>query len=951
MMRSGSAYRLMLGLVLTALVAGAAPQQSGGVLRRHPTNGRYFTDNSGRAIYLTGSHCWDTFQKWLWGVDSTDYFNLLQANNHNFMRFWVADTGWSPYRSAPIEPQPYVRTGPGTAADGRPKFNLNQLNQAYFDQLRSVVMQARDRGIYVSVMLFNSWGISRYEGWAPHDTTWLYHPFRLTNNVNNINGDPNGDNKGYEYHTLQIPAIVQLQEAYVRKVIDTVNDLDNVVYEISNEDVGAASRDWQAYLTGVIRNYEAGKPKQHLVGITALVDPAPRNDWLFSSPADWVAPQASAWDSTSEPYAVDPPVADGGKVSLSDSDHLFYDNYANNPTLVRQWAWKSFLRGHNPILMEDLSTHSGWVAGRTAMGQSRSYADRIDLAGMTPQNGLSTTAYFLAKPGAEYLAYQPGSGSFSVYLQAGTYSIEWFNTVTGATSTSPNVSVGTAWRSFSPPSSEAVLYLKAASGGGGTNGASFVSQSVPTTMTAGGSYPVSVTLQNSGTSTWTAAANHRLGSQNPSDNTTWGMARVDLGSGESIAPGQQKTFSWTVTAPSTAGTYNFQWRMVQEFVQWFGATTPNVAVTVTAGGTPPPPSGLIGHWKFDEGSGTFAADGSGNGNHGTWVNGSAWTPGKSGSAASLDGVDDYVSVPASSSLDAPRTALTIAMWVYKRADAPEYAALAGRRWGPGYEDSWVLFYNYSGSDEYSFGVRTGSAVYVNGPSSVADRNTWVHLAGVYDGSRIRIYRNGVEVASAAQSGTIALDATPLFLGAGDNGNTGIREYVNAALDDVRLYSRALSAAEIQGLVGGSSTTYVSDLPWSYQVSGWGPIEKDRSNGEDAGGDGVPMRLNGVAYSKGIGCHSYSEIRVPLGGQYSSFQSDIGVDDEVDGAAGSWSTIVFQVWADGVKLYDSGVMTWTSATQSINVSVAGRQELRLIVTDAGDNNWYDHADWADARLTR
>jgi hypothetical protein len=429
------------------------------------------------------------------------------------------------------------------------------------------------------------------------------------------------------------------------------------------------------------------------------------------------------------------------------------------------------------------------------------------------------------------------------------------------------------------------------------------------------------------------------------------MARVDLGSGDSIAPGQQKTFSWTVTAPSTAGTYNFQWRMVQEFVQWFGAATPNVAVTVTSGGNPPPPSGLVGQWKFDEGSGTFAADASGNGNHGTRVNGSGWMSGKSGSAASLDGVDDYVSIPASSSLDAPRSGLTIAMWVYKRSDSPEYAALAGRRWGPGWDDSWVLFYDQSGSDEYSFGVRTGSAVYVTGPSSVADRNTWVHIAGVYDGSRIRIYRNGVEVASAAQSGQIALDSTPLFLGAGDNGNTGIREYLNAGLDDVRLYSRALSAAEIQGLVGGSSTTYVSDLPLSYQVSGWGPIEKDRSNGEDVGGDGVPMRLNGVAYSKGIGCHSYSEIRVPLGGQYSSFQSDIGVDDEVDGAAGSYSTIVFQVWADGVKLYDSGVMTWTSATQAINVNVAGRQELRLIVTDAGDNNWYDHADWADARLIR
>src|SRR5262245_42243764 len=146
MTRSGSVYRLGWGfLLLAAVLCGAAPQQSGNTLRRHPTNGRYFTDNSGRPIYLTGSHSWDTFQQWAW-TDTTNYFGLLQANGHNFMRHWVADTAYSPYINAFVEPQPYVRTGPGLAADGKLKFNLNQLNQAYFDQLRSLMIQARDRG-------------------------------------------------------------------------------------------------------------------------------------------------------------------------------------------------------------------------------------------------------------------------------------------------------------------------------------------------------------------------------------------------------------------------------------------------------------------------------------------------------------------------------------------------------------------------------------------------------------------------------------------------------------------------------------------------------------------------------------------------------------------------------------------------------------------------------------
>jgi len=72
---------------------------------------------------------------------------------------------------------------------------------------------------------------------------------------------------------------------------------------------------------------------------------------------------------------------------------------------------------------------------------------------------------------------------------------------------------------------------------------------------------------------------------------------------------------------------------------------------------------------------------------------------------------------------------------------------------------------------------------------------------------------------------------------------------------------------------------------------------------------------------------------------------------VGSEAGGYSTIIFQVWADGVKLYDSGIMTWTTAARPVDVNVTGKQELRLIVTDAGDNFWYDHADWANARLIR
>ncbi|HZO57845.1 MAG TPA: NPCBM/NEW2 domain-containing protein [Bryobacteraceae bacterium] len=143
----------------------------------------------------------------------------------------------------------------------------------------------------------------------------------------------------------------------------------------------------------------------------------------------------------------------------------------------------------------------------------------------------------------------------------------------------------------------------------------------------------------------------------------------------------------------------------------------------------------------------------------------------------------------------------------------------------------------------------------------------------------------------------------------------------------------------------ASGGYLSDVGWIYSTNGWGPTERDRSNGEAAPGDGRVITLNGTTYGKGLGVHAPSEVRYRLNGACSSFQAAVGVDDEV----GSYGSIVFQVWADGAKLYDSGVMYGGTATKSVNVSLSGRQELRLIVGDAGNGVVSDHGDWANARI--
>ena len=141
------------------------------------------------------------------------------------------------------------------------------------------------------------------------------------------------------------------------------------------------------------------------------------------------------------------------------------------------------------------------------------------------------------------------------------------------------------------------------------------------------------------------------------------------------------------------------------------------------------------------------------------------------------------------------------------------------------------------------------------------------------------------------------------------------------------------SSEHRASVTDGRTAYVSDMPFDTTANGWGPVERDQSMGEQAAGDGTTLTLNGVAYSKGLGAHAYSEVHVALNGRYQTFSSDVGVDD----SAGSKGSVDFKVYADDVLLFDSGTMTGDSDAQSVDVSVTGANQLTLIATDAAGNH--------------
>lgn len=111
------------------------------------------------------------------------------------------------------------------------------------------------------------------------------------------------------------------------------------------------------------------------------------------------------------------------------------------------------------------------------------------------------------------------------------------------------------------------------------------------------------------------------------------------------------------------------------------------------------------------------------------------------------------------------------------------------------------------------------------------------------------------------------------------------------------------------------------------------------------GDGRIITLNGVQYNKGLGVHAPSEVVFNIDGQFETFISDVGIDDEV----GNRGSVTFEVWGDNVKLWESGIVEATTPTKTVNVSVKGVRNLKLVVTDGKDGNPYDHADWAGARL--
>jgi hypothetical protein len=144
----------------------------------------------------------------------------------------------------------------------------------------------------------------------------------------------------------------------------------------------------------------------------------------------------------------------------------------------------------------------------------------------------------------------------------------------------------------------------------------------------------------------------------------------------------------------------------------------------------------------------------------------------------------------------------------------------------------------------------------------------------------------------------------------------------------------------------TGTALVSALPFLASSNGWGPVERDQSNGDTAEGDGHPLTIAGTTHAHGLGTNAPSSVTLWLGGACTTFTAITGIDDEV----GDPASVAFRVLGDGRLLAETPVLHPADGAVPVRADVTGVRRLTLEVTDGGDDKDSDHGDWADATVT-
>lgn len=345
--------------------------------------------------------------------------------------------------------------------------------------------------------------------------------------------------------------------------------------------------------------------------------------------------------------------------------------------------------------------------------------------------------------------------------------------------------------------------------------------------------------------------------------------------------------------------------------------------------------------------------------------------GKDGQGLEFTG--GYVTVEESSSVNVQQPPLTVECWV-KPADP--------KSGGNGYEP-YVTKVGETGqyslhrtslankaNGQLEFAVNAGGDFYTP-RSPVPDdwQGTWHHLAGVYDGSAVKLYVDGVETDSVPLSDPLTDTTSPVEIGR-NFGNPTRKVTDGTVIDRVRIHRAGLTGSELDqsdpaasdnavlwfdfesvnsdATDAPTSDTYLSDIePIDFTV---GYTFTDF--GRDEAVTGNPLQVDGQTYDKGIGTHATSEIRYCLDRKVARFTAKVGMDEkggEFTGGSAGGNGVVFRVLGDGQILTEKGPVTHDMGAVPIDIDVSSISVLTLVADGDGDTS-YDHADWIDARVT-
>ncbi len=406
----------------------------------HPDNSHYFLYHEKPVVLITsGEHYGAVINL---DFDFIPYLRELNSRGLNLTRtftgayvepqgaFNIAENTLAPPSDRFI--CPWRRSNAPGYSNGGNKFDLDRWNDAYFSRLKDFVSAAQKNNVIVELALFCPF----YE-----EVQWKLSPMNAINNINKA-----GDISREEVYTLDKSGnLLSRQDDLVQKIVTTLKDFDNVIYEICNEPYfGGVQMDWQHHIASLISATEKSLGVRHLISQNIANDSA-----VITNPH----PDVSVFNFH---YAT-PPTAVRQNYHLN---KVIGDNETGfkgqKDSTYRKEGWEIILAGgalYNNLDYSFTSTHEngtfvypekqpggGSPALRQQLAYLKKFVERFDFIPMAPDRAFisgglpaGARAHVLSEKGKQYAAYilRGSQLDLQVMLPAGTYAVEWMDPATG----------------------------------------------------------------------------------------------------------------------------------------------------------------------------------------------------------------------------------------------------------------------------------------------------------------------------------------------------------------------------------------------------------------------------------------------------------------------------------------------------------------------------------------